>query len=82
MRDRGARIEGRGAHFQEGVTVRLAGVAASIVSRTSTSIIVTAGPIQPGMEPKGSVEVQNPDGASDSLAGAFSYPARGVVGCR
>ncbi len=77
----GERIEVRGAHFQEGVTVRLAGVAATVVSRTSTSILVIAGPIPPGREPRGSVEVQNPDGASDSLAGAFSYPIRGV-GCR
>ncbi len=75
----GERVEIRGAHFQKGAKVRLAGVAATVVSVSSTSIIVIAGPVPPGKGPLSGVEVENPDGAVDR-AGGFSYPIRGA-GC-
>lgn len=78
----GDRVEVRGAHFQQGAQVRLAGVTASVVSVSTTSIIVSAGPRPPGKELRGDVEVQNPDGLTDRLTGAFLYALRGGADCR
>jgi hypothetical protein len=66
----GTVVDLAGLHFRPGATATFGGIAATIVSVTSTHITATTPAHAAGLV---SVTVTNPDSQSSTLAGAFTY---------
>ncbi len=66
-----------GTGFQEGATVSLAGVVASVTNVTPTAITATAASKAAGAATTGNVVVTNPDTKVATATNAFSYAVRG-----
>ncbi|MBZ5647086.1 MAG: IPT/TIG domain-containing protein [Acidobacteriia bacterium] len=68
----GATATVSGSAFQAGATVLFGGVPATVVNTTATQITVTTPPGPAGIV---DVRVNNPDGQTQTLAGAYTYTA-------